>query len=231
MKKIIFTLLVALSSASVYAQTIVDDTTVYIKNAGCMPKTNISTGADGTIINNTNSPIVLTWTLTNTSLLSGWTLDGICDPNTCKNSAQLTSNPGPYSFNLAAGASGNILVDLKASSNAADGTSYVTVTTSAGDIVYKFSTCPLGIKDFDHSNFVNIYPNPATNYINIALNDKNISIVNVTNVIGNKIAKFAVDANRSPIYIPLENVSTGVYLLQFVDSKGKIIGVKKVTKQ
>ena len=50
-------------------------------------------------------------------------------------------------------------------------------------------------------------------------------------MIGNKIAKFAVDVNRSPIYIPLDNVSTGVYLLQFVDSKGKIIGVKKVTKQ
>jgi hypothetical protein len=231
MKKIIFTLLVALSTAPVFSQTIVDDTTVYIKNAGCMPKTNVIAGADGTIINNTNASISLSWTLTNLSLLSGWTLESICDPTTCKTSTLLNSNPGPYFFNIAAGASANILVDLKAGPNAADGTSYVTVTTSAGDIVYKFSTCPLGTKDFDNSNFVNIYPNPATNHINIALNDKNISFVNVTNVIGKKMAKFAVDANRSPIYIPLENVSTGVYLLQFVDSKGKIIGVKKVTKQ
>ena len=51
------------------------------------------------------------------------------------------------------------------------------------------------------------------------------------NLIGKKIAKFAVDANRSPINVPLDNVSTGVYLLQFADAKGKVIGVKKVTKQ
>lgn len=234
MKKIIFTLIVALSSISAFAQiTIVDDTVSYTQNAGCVQKTGFSLPADGVVLNNTNVATTIKWTLVSANLPNGWFVSQICDNLSCRDSANLKANSGPItSAAIPVNASMNLTVDIKAHPGSADGIGYVTVNiASVGDIVYKFSTCPLGTKDFDNSNFVNIYPNPATNHINIALNDKNISSVNVTNVIGNKIAKFAVDVNRSPIYISLDNVSTGVYLLQFVDSKGKIIGVKKVTKQ
>lgn len=227
MKKIIFTLLVAVTSLSAFSQIVTHDTVSYTENATCFPKDGTEHHLLDSVFNNTANPVTIKWSVSNQSLLSGWSLTSICDPYLCYNDPIV----GQKSFTLAANSHGVIQVSMKAVSAAADGSNFVTLTTNVGDMTYKFSSCPLSTKDFDNSNFVNIYPNPATNYINIALNDKNISTVNVTNVIGNKIAKFAVDVNRSPIYIPLDNVSTGVYLLQFVDSKGKIIGVKKVTKQ
>jgi hypothetical protein len=78
---------------------------------------------------------------------------------------------------------------------------------------------------------VSIYPNPATDKITIALTDKRIASVQVVNVIGRKMARFEVDPSRDhSLTYNLDHVANGVYLLQFSDSKGKILGVRRVTK-
>jgi hypothetical protein len=85
---------------------------------------------------------------------------------------------------------------MKAATTAQDGTSWVTLTTNYGDMVYMFQTWPTSVKDFDNNNLVSIYPNPATDKITIALTDKRIASVQVVNVIGRKMARFEVDPSR-----------------------------------
>ena len=110
----------------------------------------------------------------------------------------------------------------------------LTQTGGAGttkDIVYKYCSWPTSVKELDPANFVTIYPNPASNFINITINNDKISNLNVLNVVGRKVAKFEVTPNTpNPIRIPLDNVADGVYLLQFTDADGKQLGVKRVTK-
>jgi hypothetical protein len=77
-----------------------------------------------------------------------------------------------------------------------------------------------------------VYPNPTVGNIQVAFNIKNLTSVNVLNVIGRKVAKYDVSRNAvSPISLPTDNLPTGVYLLQFVDANGKVVGVKRITKQ
>lgn len=225
MKKIIFTLLISSLSIGAFAQTFVKDTVEYI---GFVKDGTTKILKDSIFNTSMTDTLFVTWSKSYDNLSQGWTGTAVCDPKNCYTWAQTLV---PKTFKLAPQKWGVVYVDVIASANAGNDPVFVTLTSTSGDITYKFQSAPTSTKDFDNSNFVNIYPNPATNYINIALNDKNISSVNVMNLIGKKIAKFAVDANRSPINVPLDNVSTGVYLLQFADAKGKVIGVKKVTKQ
>jgi hypothetical protein len=87
------------------------------------------------------------------------------------------------------------------------------------------------VKDFENNNIVTVYPNPASSFINITINDKKVASMNVINVVGRRVAKFDIDATTpNPIRVPLDNVADGVYLLQFSDVNGKILGVRRVTK-
>ena len=96
MKKIIFTLIVALSSISAFAQiTIIDDTVSYTQNAGCVQKTGFSLPADGVVLNNTNIATTIKWTLVSANLPNGWFVSQICDNLSCRDSANLKANSGP----------------------------------------------------------------------------------------------------------------------------------------
>ncbi|GBL36307.1 hypothetical protein EMGBS15_19020 [Filimonas sp.] len=54
----------------------------------------------------------------------------------------------------------------------------------------------------------------------------------MVNVIGRRIAKFNVDASKSDeIQSASLKVTDGVYLLQCADAYGKVLGVRRVTKQ
>ena len=231
MKKILTLMALTLISAASFAQTIWKDTVIL----NGMPKDGSVHELYDTIYNTTASPITVTWNRTPGTevLLSGWTGVGICDAytggGTCY-SWVLSANP--QSFVIPAGGKATIDIQMKAAATAMDGTSIVNVNTSVGPMTFKFISWPTATKDFDNNNFVNIYPNPATDYVNIMLNDKHITTINVVNVIGRRIAKFNVDANKNDdIRVPLDKVSNGIYLLQFADANGKVLGVRRVTKQ
>jgi hypothetical protein len=160
--------------------------------------------------------------------LTGWEGVGICDKVTCYTYANtLTSK----TFTLDPGEKVIMYVDMKAATTAADGNSYVTVTTNFGPMTFKFMTWATQVKDFENNNIVTVYPNPASSFINITINDKKVASMNVINVVGRRVAKFDIDATTpNPIRVPLDNVADGVYLLQFSDVNGKILGVRRVTK-
>jgi hypothetical protein len=223
MKKLLFLLTISVVSFAAQAQVVIKHDTVWYKG---FPKDNVLHSLKDTITNNTASPVTITWNKSAENLLTGWSILGLCDPVAC-----YLNSSDPHSAILNPGESGVWYVDMKAATTAQDGTSWVTLTTNHGDMVYMFQTWPTSVKDFDNNNLVSIYPNPATDKITIALTDKRIASVQVVNVIGRKMARFEVDPSRDhSLTYNLDHVANGVYLLQFSDSKGKILGVRRVTK-
>ena len=227
MKKSLTLLVLVVLSVSTFAQTIWKDTVVVN-----IPKDGFVHELYDTIYNNGASPLTLTWSKSSESLLTGWSGVGICDATvgggTCYGYNDLTL----HTLVIPANAKATIDVQMKALTTAMDGCSYVTVTTNFGPMTFKFCAWPTATKDFDNTNFVTIYPNPATDYVNILINDKKVTSINVVNVIGRRIAKFNVDASKNDdIRVPLDKVADGVYLLQFADASGKVMGVRRVTKQ
>ncbi len=229
MKKILTILGFLAFSVSTFAQTIWKDTVFY----NGFPKDGGVYGLWDTIYNNSSSPLTLTWNQDSETLLSGWSGIGVCDgatgaTGTCYGWSDLVTMK---SIVIAPNGKATLEVQMKAVSSAADGCSYVRLSTNFGPVTFKFCSWPTLSKDFDNANFVNIYPNPATDYVNIALNDKRISTINVVSVIGRRIAKFSVGSKNDFIKVPLDKVSDGIYLLQFADINGKVLGVRRVTKQ
>ena len=223
-------MVIVMMSISSFSQTIWKDTVIW----NGFPKDGGVYGLWDTIFNNSSSPLTLTWNKSSESLLTGWSGIGICDgatgaTGTCYGWGDLTSMKNIV---IAPNGKATLEVQMKAVPTAADGCSYVTASTNFGNITFKFCSWPTLTQNFDNSNLVNIYPNPASDYVNIVLNDKRISNINVVNVIGRRIARFTVDANRNDyIKVPLDKVADGIYLLQFADAGGKVLGVRRVTKQ
>ena len=223
MKKLLFLLTISVVSFAAQAQVLIKHDTVWYKG---FPKDNVLHSLKDTITNNTASPVTITWNKSAENILTGWSVLGLCDPVAC-----YLNSTDNHSATLNPGESGVWYVDMKAATTAQDGTSWVKLTTNYGDMVYMFQTWPTSVKDFDNNNLVSIYPNPATDKITIALTDKRIASVQVVNVIGRKMARFEVDPSRDhSLTYNLDHVANGVYLLQFSDSKGKILGVRRVTK-
>ncbi len=231
MKKILTVIVFVVVSLSSFAQTIWKDTVTY---PGSFPKDDVLYHLYDTIYNNSSSPLTLTWNKSSESLLSGWTGSGVCDAatgsiGTCYGWSDLSTLK---TIVIAPNGKATIYILMKASPTAMDGTSTVTLSTNFGPMVYQFTAWPSSTKDFDNNNFVNIYPNPARDFVNITINDKKVTNINVVNVIGRRIARFNVDANKTDnIRVPLDKVADGIYLLQFSDASGKVLGVRRVTKQ
>lgn len=224
-------MLFSILGMSAFAQFTVWQDTVYYNG---FPKDNIARHKADTVYNTSAvDTLSVTWSKVSDNFLTGWSGSSICDWNTCE-----TYSSGFVTAKLNPGSKGVIYPDVKALSTAADGCSYVTIrlTQNGGsgmtkDLVYKYCSWPTSVKEVDPSNFVTIYPNPASNFINITINNDKITNLNILNVVGRKVAKFDVTPNTpNPIRIGLDNVADGVYLLQFTDASGKQLGVKRVTK-
>lgn len=82
------------------------------------------------------------------------------------------------------------------------------------DIVISGTQINNGIKDFNKT-YVKIFPNPATNILNIILEEK--SKIELYDIIGNKLA----DENGNNINLSLANYSNGYYIVRI--SKNNIV--------
>lgn len=228
MKRVITTLVLAGFFMSSFAQiTVVHDTV-----SGMWTKDGAIHPLKDTIINNTGAPITIVWQKTFDLLLTGWTGYGICDKATCYG-----YDNASHTFVIDPGEKVAMYVDMKAIATAADGNNYVTLKLNDGTgtdkfLTYRFFSWPAQLKDYENNNIVSVYPNPATNFININILDTRVSAINVVNIIGKRVYHYdIVSTTPNPIYVPLDNIARGIYMLQFTDGNGKLLGVKRVTKQ
>ena len=74
----------------------------------------------------------------------------------------------------------------------------------------------LGVDDFDLSNKVNIYPNPASGVININ-SQIEIDTVELYDLIGKKVL------TSNQIEISIKHLKTGIYLLKITTNKGQLV--------
>ncbi len=228
MKKIFLVLLAALGALSSQAQiNVIHDTVSQV-----VAKNNTTHLIKDSIENTSGSPITVTWVKDAQFLQAGWTLSGICDKITC----YPPPANGPYTFTIDPGEKVIMYVDIKADVTATDGNNFITLKLNDGVsdkyITFRAYSWPTQLSNVDINSIVSIYPNPATNYINLNILDNKVKNINVINIIGKKLASFKLNTSSSNfIRVPLDNITKGVYLLQFTDVNGKIIGVKKITKQ
>jgi hypothetical protein len=83
--------------------------------------------------------------------------------------------------------------------------------------VYRFTSDVLGVSDFNEAQLV-LYPNPATDYLNIE-NFDSASAYQFFNNLGQKI-NIQIDDNG---VVDLENLSTGFYTIQLVTPQGRLV--------
>ncbi len=75
---------------------------------------------------------------------------------------------------------------------------------------------------------VSIYPNPASDFINIQDKDDVVGNVLVYNLAGRKIKSFSVDGNQ---LLNIMDLPKGMYLVQFLDKKEKLLTTQRLSKR
>jgi ligand-binding sensor domain-containing protein len=117
------------------------------------------------------------------------------------------------------------LVDYQVKKLVIDQQDNIWIATGMG--VSKFEDVT-GITNVDSQISVSVYPNPASQFLNISLN-KNASLFNqkieIVNAVGQKIEEINLINNQNST-ISLENYSEGIYLLKTAEGSTKFV-VKK----
>jgi len=189
-----------------------------------------------------SSSVTLQWkVIAPTSVPADWIpLLGICDNNLCypmsglwpsgtlKTSSAYTTT-GVHDFHLqedldAATTLGCYLVKVRMNDIALPGD-----TAIENYFVCKTSPTsgPVVIRSNDN---VLLYPNPATNEVNVVYDAgadvKNIAIYSI---IGKMAAIYKVNGNSANLN--LENMPAGIYFVRLVNSQGNVVATKKFSKQ
>lgn len=172
----------------------------YVKNTGSAKKTFV-------------------WKMYRKNFPSSWEA-AICDINLCYDISVSRAV-----FELNAGDSGNLDVHLYP--NQMGGGGLVTVEVfEEGDSAngktqdYDFNAWTLGVNGARKGNF-EIYPNPATNKLNITLDTDKAVTIEIYNVLGQ--LKKTVIHNGGTKTIELNDLSAGIYFLRYTNEQGKVI--------
>jgi plastocyanin len=112
------------------------------------------------------------------------------------------------------------------------------IVTTAGDYYYKSKILPTCIAHFKVSekavvatevNSCSYFPNPVTSKF-LLIHPKECSVLEVTDINGNKIEEVELDATETNDEIDLTRLAAAVYLLNVKDLSGKIIWSGKMVK-
>lgn len=77
-----------------------------------------------------------------------------------------------------------------------------------------------GINDYMMTNGISLTPNPATNYVDISVNDNNISIqeINIYDVYGKLLKRVTAESN--PTHIDISDLASGMYMVHIIGDNG-----------
>jgi hypothetical protein len=96
------------------------------------------------------------------------------------------------------------------------------------DVDFNNSNCLTGIKTGSPDNSTNIFPDPATNEIQVISKQSTVISIEVYNMPGEKVYTSPFTDNRSPITINIVALPTGMYFVEIKSDRGVI--VKKFIK-
>ena len=80
---------------------------------------------------------------------------------------------------------------------------------------------------------INIYPNPAKEYVNVDLTSNEIKtiIIEIFNMEGKLVYKNRFEHAEGPNQITLNNLNSNQYILRVTDSKGRVLQTFKLIKR
>jgi len=84
----------------------------------------------------------------------------------------------------------------------------------------------VGIGELDHSNSINVYPNPASNEINFEISLTNAEKIHLIDATGKIVSRTKINGELT--VVPVHGLTNGLYIYQIFDTNGDRIFVDKV---
>jgi hypothetical protein len=234
MKKLLLTAFVwATFSVVVNAQSFtIQSDTVYSTPVG------VTTILDG--VTATSTSVTIGWKVIGSDFPANWvSVSGVCDNNLCHNLVDLWPSGTMESSNsYPALGHGDFHMLLNLDTVSTTGTYYVRVrlnnlaipadTAIETYIVSKPFRTAAPIVTRTASDVV-LYPNPATNEINVVYDaGADVKCIAVYNVIGKMAAIYKTSGYSANL--DLGNIPSGIYFIRLVNAQGNIVATKKFTK-
>jgi hypothetical protein len=90
--------------------------------------------------------------------------------------------------------------------------------------IWRLPLVGVGIKEINNNaSNVTVYPNPATDKINVISNQCSVSGVEICNILWEKIYNLPITDKRSPITINCSSFASGVYFIKATTEKGVVV--------
>ncbi len=210
-----------------------------IKSAGLttVPSTSTDLNVKNFMRNNSAAAASFDWKLNKLSavLPTGWTVDGVCDNNTCYYTADLNSVQTATS--IAVGDSGLLEVRFKIAPGGVVSQSAIAVvdcTTPSGNMtaVYIAQNTPTGIKSYATNDKLTVYPVPANNEVFVVATDSKMEMteIHVINLVGALQIKQPFQKDNAINRVDISGLTKGVYMIQLKNKSGDIVMTKKLIK-
>ena len=227
-----------LSSANVSAQSFTTEvTTDTLKVAILHPNMDVY----NKITNTTSSNIKVDWKVVASDFPASWLTDirlGICDNALCRNNAgnQLISGTTFTSGDYLPSVEGDFHFQLIDFLSATPGTHYMTINykenggTYNVDKTFLFTVWPTSVNSVQGSegDEVVIYPNPATDKLNVLISDASkAKTITIHNFVGKEVQSYNVTSKQMSINI--KNIPTGMYYMRVADENGRVFQTKRFT--
>ncbi|TDY05783.1 spondin domain-containing protein [Meridianimaribacter flavus] len=78
----------------------------------------------------------------------------------------------------------------------------------------------LGVNDIETTNHIQLFPNPATSVVQISTETTSLSKVVFYDVLGKKVKSYKNTSNSKQLYIDINSLTTGVYLVKSIANDG-----------
>lgn len=196
------------------------------------------------LTNNTSSAITVSWRVIYHNLPVTWqSVLGICDNSSCYGNNILGTSsvpntppftpPGLTKNTDTFSAKCDMHLQTDFSSVPSGGPYYVSIELSNGSTkdtmtyeLLKFATSvnttPARLDN------VNVYPNPATDEVNVIFDaNAGIKTIAIRNIIGKVVGNYKVTGSSAKLNI--SNLQSGIYFMNLTDAQGRPVAIKKFT--
>ncbi len=172
--------------------------------------------------NISGAPLNLGWTLITNNLVAGWDFS-LCDYNTCYIGI-------PASGTMATvPAAGQGFLGVNVDPTNISGTGVVRIYVydvtdpNGGDtLTWIINTPPVGIDPVaDAAISLNVYPNPATDILNVTANNNQVATVTILDVTGRQVAEGVQNASGSFV-VNVAELPQGMYIMTYQTESGLI---------
>lgn len=197
-----------------------------------------------------STPLTLKWTIISHNLANGtgWdmTTSGVCDNKLCY-SYTTSDNPFAngkryesfqYDDKSFEGNDHDFHVVFGTSNPTSGSSAYVRVymedaaTSSARTLTFIATKNPTGVSTTTSYDDVVLYPNPATDAINVIYDPAaGVKTIAVYNLIGKLTGPIYKPANNGSAKLSLGDMPNGVYFMRLMDARGHVVATRRFTRQ